>query len=745
MPRDIPVGNGQMLVTFDHHYQIRDVYFPHVGQENHAGGGPCRFGAWAHIPQTAANRHDRRKRRLYWSDQDWRISLRYIENTQATDVHMVNDHLALELRCNDVVDFHRPLLVRRIEVRNLHDQERTICLFHQNNFNMYGTKIGDTAYFDPQLRAMIHYRKTRYLMTTWYHQGEQRVDEFATGTAGYFGAEGTWRDAEDGVLGNNPIAQGAVDATTMLRLQVPAGGVQVAYFLLGAGRDHDDMRQLQHFIHREQPQGVIDRTTAYWRLWLSAAHNGHAAADAGGPSAKVVELYKRSLLVIRSQVDDSGAIIAANDSDVMQFSRDTYSYLWPRDGALVAAAIDDAGFPAVSRSFYRLCAKIIDEQGFFLHKYNPDGSPASSWHPWVSMGRPQLPIQEDETALVLWGLWRHFVMYRDIEYARPLWVNLITKAADFLVRFTDPDTKLPLPCYDLWEERWGIHAHTVATVYAGLQAAEKFAECFGDRRRIVIYRQAAEQIRAAFCRYFWSEKDGRFLRRIVPLDHDRTARMMAAVLEGRQPDNQSINDPSFSRARKGGKGRAADPATSLEWELDTTIDSALYAIFAMGMLEPDDPRVEATMRAVEQKLTVRTAVGGVARYAGDTYYRSSDDMEKVPGNPWFICTLWLAQWRIARAKTLEQLAEALPVFDWVADRALASGVLAEQVHPMTNAPLSVSPLTWSHATLVATVIAYNQKHELIRTGRVDDAGCTGLANPAHRQLFSRSPLPLGGA
>ena len=42
MPRDIPVGNGRLLVNFDDRYQIRDVYFPRVGQENHGGAGPCR-------------------------------------------------------------------------------------------------------------------------------------------------------------------------------------------------------------------------------------------------------------------------------------------------------------------------------------------------------------------------------------------------------------------------------------------------------------------------------------------------------------------------------------------------------------------------------------------------------------------------------------------------------------------------------------------------------------------------------
>ena len=57
------------------------------------------------------------------------------------------------------------------------------------------------------------------------------------------------------------------------------------------------------------------------------------------------------------------------------------------------------------------------------------------------------------------------------------------------------------------------------------------------------------------------------------------------------------------------------------------------------------------MRAVEQKLWVKTGVGGVARYENDYYHRVSSDIATVPGNPWFICTLWLADYFIARAKT----------------------------------------------------------------------------------------------
>jgi len=33
MPRDIPVGNDKLLICFDQHYAIRDLYFPHVARK----------------------------------------------------------------------------------------------------------------------------------------------------------------------------------------------------------------------------------------------------------------------------------------------------------------------------------------------------------------------------------------------------------------------------------------------------------------------------------------------------------------------------------------------------------------------------------------------------------------------------------------------------------------------------------------------------------------------------------------
>jgi oligosaccharide amylase len=700
MPRDIPIGNGRLLVTFDDHYQIRDLYFPHVGQENHAGAGPCRFGVHTDIPA-------RHRSGLFWtSDSGWVIRQRYLRDTLTTSVSLDHRELKLAMYCNEVVDFHRPIFVRKIKLKNLASYDRVIKLIHHQDFNMFGTKVGDTAYFDPELRSIVHYRGKRYIMVTFFSSGEQRIDEFATGTSGFHGAEGTWRDAEDGHLQGNAIAQGAVDSTIALHAHVSSEGEKTVYMAIIAGQSREELLELHKWIMKMGPQGVIDRTTAYWRLWV-----GGTNINFGNLPPKVVESFKRSLLVTRTQIDNEGAIIAANDSDIMQFSRDTYSYMWPRDGALVADSLDLAGFPDVARSFYTFCQKVITDEGFFYHKYNPDGSPASSWHPWVLKGQRSMPIQEDETALVVWAMWRHYYKYRDIEFVRPLWVDVVQKAADFMVRYRDPRTGLPLPSYDLWEERWGVHAFTVATVYGGLKAARNFAVCFGDRERAEVYNRAAEQVKAGAEKYLWSDKLNRFVRRLVPKDNVECG-MPNVELEETVAET-SIPHSTFDI-----------PHSPDIYEVDEVLDASLYAIFKFHLFDADDPRVAATMKAVEDKLWIKTRVGGVARYENDYYHRVSNDIASVPGNPWFICTLWLADYFITRAQTTAELKMALPIFEWTASHALESGVLAEQVNPYTNQPISVSPLTWSHATVVSTVVKYLEKLEQLQ-----------VCNTCHQPIF----------
>jgi GH15 family glucan-1,4-alpha-glucosidase len=135
------------------------------------------------------------------------------------------------------------------------------------------------------------------------------------------------------------------------------------------------------------------------------------------------------------------------------------------------------------------------------------------------------------------------------------------------------------------------------------------------------------------------------------------------------------------------------------------VDAATLHIGLLGILPPTDPRVKATARKVEERLWIPN-LGGLARYEGDYYFRRH---EKLPGNPWIICTCWLAQHYIMAATTPEELKKPLEMIDWVCRQACSTGVLPEQIDAVTGEHLSVSPLTWSHAEFVKTCFDYVAK------------------------------------
>ena len=73
-------------------------------------------------------------------------------------------------------------------------------------------------------------------------------------------------------------------------------------------------------------------------------------------------------------------------------------------------------------------------------------------------------------------------------------------------------------------------------------------------------------------------------------------------------------------------------------------------------------------------------------------------------------------------RAVAELEQALPYLRWCRERALPSGVLAEQFDPLTGDPMSVSPLTWSHAVVLSTWIEYAERHRaLTRARRAEQA------------------------
>ncbi len=190
-------------------------------------------------------------------------------------------------------------------------------------------------------------------------------------------------------------------------------------------------------------------------------------------------------------------------------------------------------------------------------------------------------------------------------------------------------------------------------------AAASFADMFGEKSLAEEYREGTKKMRSAMGKHLYLPKEKRFAR-IINFQKDGSI------------------------------------------EIDPTIDAGLYGLFAFGVYAPEEEKIANTMRQVFETLELN---GGIGRYENDPFF-SRDGKTR---NSWFVATLWKAQYLIALAKSPKDLQGALEILNWVAERSLPSGALAEQIDPHTNQPLSVSPPAWSHGAYIATVQQYLRK------------------------------------
>lgn len=300
-----------------------------------------------------------------------------------------------------------------------------------------------------------------------------------------------------------------------------------------------------------------------------------------------------------------------------------------------------------------------------MHKYRSDGTLGSSWHPWIIDGQAELPIQEDETAIVLYTLWQHFAAARDVEFIESMYNIFIEPVAEFMIGFIEPELGLPKHSYDLWEEKFGISTYTSAAVCGGLAAAAQFANLLGKSESARTYRSVSQKMQSSILEHLYDPSLGMFIKQI--------------------------------RLLEGG-----------ELQYDRTVDmSSFYGPLYFGIIDVGDSRVKQSFKTIEKTLRVEGASAGYVRYENDNYYRMQ---EAESPNPWVVTTLWIAQYHIMKAKRLSDLKPAFSLLKWTCSHATYGGMLSEQMHPHTREHLSTSPLVWSHAEFVAAAQAYVKKY-----------------------------------
>lgn len=570
MARDLVFGNGTFYVAMDRRGLIRELCWPVVGAPNHLAGRKIRLGI---------------RRDDGWfswlGDEGWSVRQWYEGEVGVTE------WTGFGMRVIRMTEMYGSAFYQKFYC----DLDEELMFYQAHDLRIGETDIGDTCFYvDGDEQLMVHFKND--VAVGFFGRGlTGRLDQVACGMNGVMGLEGTWRDAEDGVLSGKPIEQGSVDSVFGIRVR----GEWTAHF--SVDRTVEGSAEYS-CVFGGLPQKLRVAEVRVRQILASPLNLDEYLNDLR--SGQLVEISERLIL---ANSGEGGRVVAAIDSDIMENNRSNYAYVWIRDAVLTVATIGGD---------HNLVDFVGDYEPWIWQKYHPMGYRGSTWHP--HSGEGAFPYQMDETALMVsykyrYGHEEHFDGWLD---------NLIESIGE---------DGLPRPSWDLWEERFGIHFWTCATV----------AQAFLDSGRIQSGRDLVEAVKEHF-----------------------------HPVEGRIP-------------RRLGDGVA---------------DASVLA----GCLWCQELRAEFLDRAVEmveQYLLMDTNCRGVARYEGDYYCRVR---EGYPGNPWVICTMWLARGYWLQGRT----DEADDLLVWCEDLASLSGMLSEQYHPDTREPLSVCPLTWSHAEYLET-------------------------------------------
>jgi len=581
-----------------------------------------------------------------WTDDgSWEVQVQYEEDAMVSQIKLRSDELAITLELHDYIDIETNSLVRHITLTNERPESRDIRLFMHQVFQISRAGRADTALYVPDSHYVLDYKGRYSLLVGGKFADGQAFDQFAVGNYGIEGKAGTFLDAEDGELSGNAVEHGGVDSVIRFRIQL--GGHESAeldYWIIAANNQTDAERTHNHFNDIDMANR-LRYVRQHWRAWL------------GGGSVEIPAFHRQdlehSLLIIKAHCDERGGVLASGDSSIFNYGRDYYCYCWPRDAAYALWPLVRLGHFEEAKHFFEFARDTMHPDGYLMHKYQPDRAIGSTWHPLIHGRHKELAIQEDETAGVIYIIGEYYEASQDRTTIENMYRTFVAPGAGFMTRYVDEQTGLPHASYDLWEEKFLTTTYTVCIVIAALETAAKLADVVDQPDDAVRWRHAADGFRANLDKLY--HRDGYFVKGFL-LQEDG------------------------------------------ELRYDDTLDiSSLYGPYMYAKLPLDDPRLTSTAEQVAERLLGTSPSGGVLRYEHDNYFLTK---HQYKGNPWVVTTLWLAQYYSGSNQT----DKARELLEWAVARELPSGALSEQFDPENAAPLGVTPLVWSHAELVNTIL-----------------------------------------
>ena len=255
-----------------------------------------------------------------------------------------------------------------------------------------------------------------------------------------------------------------------------------------------------------------------------------------------------------TQIDDGGAILAANDSDVTERATDHYSYLWTRDGAFVANALDIAGYPAINMAVLRFLQQDrVIERDIFCRNTIPTAlwRPAGTLRGTSAVSGSLCRYRRMRPALVIWALWQHYDSVQGYRFCSSAVCGLDRGCAGFMADFRDLQTAAAAELESVGGPSWRSYFYLRERWLRDCRAAANFSRLFAEDEKPRLMKMRPTRS-SGDARHLYSAEHGRFLR---PCRLTRTTC----------------------------------------WS-DPTVDASLFGVFYFGCFAPDDPMVVNTSR-----------------------------------------------------------------------------------------------------------------------------------------------------
>lgn len=406
---------------------------------------------------------------------------------------------------------------------------------------------------------------------------------------------------------------------------------------------------------QEQIHRYMDDTIEAWRSW-AGLHQTYQ-----GPWRDLVHLSGRILQGLTFY--PTGAIVAAPTTSLPETAGGTrnwdYRYTWVRDASFTLAALWVAACPDEANKFFDFLAHTaltqvrrgLDLQIMFGIGGEHDLSEREIPH--LAGWRDSRPVRIGN------GAWnqRQLDVYGELlsaahvlrdrlqeldGFAREFLASLVDMAAE---RWTQKDQ-------GIWEIRGEPRdfLYSKLMCWVALDRGIALAPLIGAEDRMARWQGVREQIRHSILENGWNKNVGAFTQSFGSEDLDASALMIPIV----------------------------------------------------GFLPVDDPRVRATMDAIQTRLTDKH--GLVYRYL------SHDGLEGEEGT-FLLCTFWLSQ-VLAMAGRVD---EAKQTFSRATSFANDLGLLSEEVDPYSGQLLGNFPQAFSHVGLVNAAWAISQAEQGINT------------------------------